>query len=510
MLPLVGRDESRAIDAKAIAAGVPGLVLMENAGRGATDVLCARFADRLRRPLVVGGLGQNGGDAWVVARHLLVRGVCAECVVLGDPAKVAGDARVNLDALRGLGVDVRAVAESDLEHLESLAARASVIVDGLFGTGLDRVIDGFRADAIQRLAATEVPSFALDLPSGLDAQTGAVLGVVLPARVTATFAAHKRGLHQHPGVDHAGDVVLVDIGVPAPRDARASLLERFDLARLVPRRAADAHKGSAGHVAIFAGSPGRTGAALLSGLGAMRAGAGLVTLAARGAARAALDTKVIELMTSEIPEALEAGVAAALRECEQRDAGVLGPGVGLDATARAYTTRVAIEATIPLVLDADALSALAGDPTVLTKARAPRVLTPHPGEAARLLGTTSAEVQAARYHAAEQLAARTGQVVVLKGARTIIASRERLAVCPAGTPALGVAGTGDVLSGVIAAMLASASEGDVFDAACAGVLAHAMAGELAAVADRGLFAREVADAVPHALARSRAHAASAT
>lgn len=490
------------MDARAIAAGVPGRVLMENAGRGATDVLFARMRDRLARPLVVGGRGQNGGDAWVVARHLFARGVRSDVVLLGDPAKVPGDARTNLDALRGLGVDVRAIGEGDLDALEAVAARASVIVDGVFGTGLDRAIEGFRADALRRLAASGVPSLALDLPSGVDADTGAVLGVVLPARVTVTFGVHKRGLHQHPGVDHAGEVVLADIGVPPPASAGAALLETADLARLVAPRAPDAHKGSAGHVAIFAGSPGRTGAALLSGLGAMRAGAGLVTLAPRGPARAALDAKVVELMTTEIPEALEAGVAAALRECEQRDAAVLGPGLGTDATARAYAQRLAVQAEIPMVLDADALTAVAADPGVLAGARRARVLTPHPGEAARLLGSTSAEVQAGRYRAAEALAARTGQVVVLKGARTIVAAPGRLAVCRAGTPALGVAGTGDVLSGVIAAMLASID--DAFDAACAGVLAHALAGELAAVSDRGLFAREVADAVPRAIERARA------
>jgi NAD(P)H-hydrate epimerase len=494
MTPLLSREESRAIDGAAIAAGVSSLLLMENAGRGATDVLCAKAPDRVARPLVVGGLGQNGGDAWVVARQLLVRGIRADVLVVGDPAKIAGDARTTFDAMRGVGLDARAIdAASALD-----TSRATVLVDGVFGTGLDRPVDGLRAEILRALASSGVPSFALDLPSGLDADTGQPLGAVLPAFATATFAAHKRGLHQHPGVDLAGDVSLVHIGVPAPASGRASLLERGDLARLLPRRARDAHKGTAGHVLVLAGSPGRTGAALLAGLGAVRAGAGLVTLAPRGAVRAALDAKVIELMTSEIPDALEAGVTAALREAEDKAAAALGPGVGLDATARSYLARVAVELPIPTVLDADALSALAADPTVLRTSRAARVLTPHPGEAARLLGTTSGEVQASRYRSAESLAARTGHVVVLKGARTIVASPDgRLAVCPHGTPALGVAGTGDVLSGCAASMLASV--GDPFDAACAAVLLHALAGEAAACADRGLLAREVADAIPRVL-----------
>jgi NAD(P)H-hydrate epimerase len=473
---------------------------MENAARGACDLLCAHLGDRLQRPLVVGGLGQNGGDAWALARHLLVRGIQPELAILGERSSVRGDARIQLDALMGLGLTIREIAATNVDELDAMGARASVMIDGVFGTGLDRTIDGFRAEAIRRLAALDAPSFALDLPSGLDADTGAVLGIAWPAKMTATFAAHKRGLHQFPGAGLAGTVICVDIGVPSPQNTKTQVLEREDLGSFVKPRAIDAHKGSAGHVIVFAGSPGRTGAALLSGMGAMRAGAGLVTLAPRGATRAALDAKVIELMTTEIPEALEAGINAALRECEHKAAAVLGPGLGLDGTAQTYATRLAIEAPIPMVIDADALTAIAHDPSVLQRARAARVLTPHPGEAARLLGTTSDEVQRARYASAERLAQSTGQVVILKGARTIIATAGRLAVCPLGTPALGVAGTGDVLSGIVGAMLVSLPP---FEAACAAVLAHAIAGELAAVTDRGLFAREVADAVPRALARAR-------
>jgi NAD(P)H-hydrate epimerase len=500
-LPLVGRDQARAIDARAIGSGIPGLLLMENAGRGAAELLLSRMRERAARPLIVGGLGQNGGDAWVVARHLAIAGVRAEVLLLGDPARVSGDARTMLDALAALGIAVTPIAEGGLERLAGAAASARVIVDGIFGTGLDRPVEGFRAEAIRLLAAAGVPCFALDLPSGLDADTGRPLGIALPAALTATFAAHKRGLHQHPGAALAGEVVLVPIGIPAPSGGSGLLLERSDPARLVPPRAADAHKGTAGRVLVIAGSPGRTGAALLSGLGALRAGAGLVTIAVRGPARGALDAKVIELMTAEIPEPVEAGVAAALRECESADACAIGPGGGLDERAREYLARLAVEVPIPAVLDADALTAIAGDPTVLRTARAARVLTPHPGEAARLLGTSSAEVQAARYQSAESLAARTAHVVVLKGARSVISAPDgRTAVCPIDAPALAAAGTGDVLSGVIAALLRSLPP---FEAACAGVVLHAMAGALAAHSDRGLLAREVADAIPRALEASR-------
>lgn len=500
--PLATREEARSVDQGAIARGVSGLVLMENAGRGATDLL-VRLHD-VRRPLVIGGVGQNGGDAWVVARHLLTRGLTPRVGLVGDRTRVTADARINLDALLALGVPVADLDANDLV-LRELAGDATVVVDGIFGTGLARDVGGSEASAITCMNALGLPLFALDLPSGIDCDTGRVLGVAVRARTTATFAVHKRGLEQHPGVDHAGDVHVVDLGVPGPARLVARLLDTSDLDRLVPPRARDAHKGTAGHVLVLAGGPGKTGAALLAGIGAMRMGAGLVTLAARATARAALDAKVIELMTLEVPEALEAAVATVLRECQGKGAAVIGPGLGTDAISRELASRLSVELSIPAVLDADALGALGSDPAKLRAAAAQRVLTPHPAEAARLLGSSTRAVQADRYAAASALAERTGQVAVLKGARTIIAAPDgAIAVCPYGTPALGVGGTGDVLAGVVAALLPGRL---AFDAACAGVVAHARAGELAAVGDRGLFAREVADALPRALAASRARSA---
>jgi hydroxyethylthiazole kinase-like uncharacterized protein yjeF len=497
--PLATRDEARAVDRAAIARGVSGAILMENAGRGATDLL-VRLHDA-RRPLVIGGVGQNGGDAWVVARHLLTRGLMPRVALVGDRSKITGDARINLDALLALGVPVTDLGATDLV-LRELARDATVVIDGIFGTGLARDVVGDEAVAIACVNALGLPVLALDLPSGIDCDTGRVHGVAIRARTTATFALDKRGLEQHPGVDHAGDVHVVDLGVPLSSATRAQLLQRADLDTLVPVRPRDAHKGTAGHVLVLAGGPGKTGAALLAGMGAMRMGAGLVTLAARATARAALDAKVVELMTLEVPEALEAAIATILRECQGKGAAVVGPGLGTDETSRQLALRLAVELPIPAVLDADALTALASDPTRLRSAAAPRVLTPHPAEAARLLGSSTRAVQSDRFAAATALVDRTGQAVVLKGARTIVAAPGgALALCPFGTPALGVGGTGDVLAGVIAALLVGLGP---FDAACAGVVAHARAGELAAVGDRGLFAHEVADALPAALVASRA------
>jgi len=490
----------RALDADAVARGVAGVVLMENAGRGATDAILERFGERLDRVVLLGGPGQNGGDAWVVARHLAVLGYTPRALLLGDEEKVGGDAKPNLDALRSLGVATEVVAPGSLGRLRTLLQDATLLVDGLFGTGLDRPIAGAYAEVVRAMNAHPAATVALDLPSGVDANTGALLGEAVVAALTVTFAAQKRGLWQHPGRRNAGDVVRAHIGVPAPTDSNVNLVHSADVAAAIPARGDAAHKGRAGHVLVVAGSPGTTGAALLSGHGALRGGAGLVTIAARGAAREQLDRRVVEIMTMEArsPEVVVEALFG-------KQSAVLGPGLGLDEEGRALALHVAANATLPVVLDADALTAIAGGPGIesLKEAAGPRVLTPHPGEAGRLLGMTSQKVQADRYAAATQLAARSGQVVVLKGAGTIVAThhdeRTQMHVIGRGTPALAVGGTGDVLAGVVGALLAQGA--NAFDAAWLGAWLHAVAGEEAAVTDRGLLAREVADAVPRVLSK---------
>lgn len=502
MKPLLSRESSRAFDSRIIAAGVPGLLLMENAGRGAAEVMFRRFAGHLERVVVVGGVGQNGGDAWVIARRLLTSGYEPEVFLAGSRSAVQGDARVNLETLDALKCPIVELSADALAPLRSALASATSVVEGLFGTGLDRDIEGWRREVIEILNRRALPTLAIDLPSGVDANTGAVLGVAVQATLTATMAGHKRGLWQVPGREHAGEIVCVDIGVPGPVGGDV-LLELSDAARWLSRRPLSAHKGTAGHVLVVAGSPGKTGAALLSGHGALRGGAGLVTLAARGSARDALEARVYELMTTPLPTGAEDALEAALDAGEGKAAAVVGPGLGLDADGKTLAVELARRMGVPTVVDADALTAVAEKGLeTLRNAPEPRILTPHPGEAARLLGVSIGQVQADRYSAARRLAERSEQVVVLKGAGTVIASPDgRLAVCPLGTPALGVAGTGDVLSGALAAGVAS--HDDVFEAACAMVILHARAGELARQSDRGLLAREVADCIPAALEQAR-------
>ena len=504
MIPLLSREAVRALDADAVARlGVPSCLLMENAGRGAFEQLRARFSEQLDRVLIVGGVGQNGGDGWVVARHLLLAGKQPRCLLIGERAKLRGDALLNLTALERLRGPVTSIAGTDLGALEAALPSASLIVDGLFGTGLDRPVSGAYAAAIERINQAAAPRVALDIPSGIDANSGAVLGVAVQAALTVTFAAHKRGLHQHPGAAHAGLVELAHIGVPGPQHDAYAALEASDVADALPLRAADTHKGRGGHVLVVAGAPGRTGACVLSGLGALRAGAGLVTLCPRAGARAALDAKVLELMTTDLPAGLEDAVAHVSAEMEGKQAAVIGPGLGTDEQGAELARRLSLGLRTPCVLDADALTAWARRSSELRAASGPRILTPHPAEAARLLGCSTEQVQADRYAAATRLAADSGAVVVLKGARSVIADANgEVRVCPLDVPALAVAGTGDVLAGVIAAL---ATQLPPLMAAGCGVYLHARAGALAASGDRGLLAHEVADALPRALHACRTH-----
>jgi len=503
MTPVLSRAQMRAFDTHAIQqCSVPALVLMENAGRGATDVLvrelCAGDA-RGARPVLVCGSGNNGGDGLVIARHLLVRGASPRVFFAGDADRMPDDARANFEAWRGIGGELQWLPPgAPLSTLEHALDTDEIVVDALFGTGLDRPIEGWLANVVHAMNASRGPRFAVDLPSGLDADTGAALGVAIEAKVTATFAHYKLGLLTPNGASLAGRVSVVDIGVPAELVAHvggaAQRLEPGAVASFVARRPPGAHKTSAGHVAIIAGSPGHVGAPQLSARGALRAGAGVATIVTWPAAASAIEANLLEVMAARIdPLAIPESLDAVLRG---KHAVVVGPGFGLTDDARVAVEYILAAYQGPLVIDADALTMFAGRPSVLLAAKN-AVLTPHPGEAAKLLGKSTAQIESNRFHAARELVAATGAVVVLKGAHTIIASPDsRLAVSPISCPALATAGSGDVLAGIIGA-LACTLPG--FDAACVGVMLHAMAGEAWSRAhggaDRGMLASEIADSL---------------
>lgn len=546
MIPVLSRAQMRAFDKHAIeACHVPGIVLMENAGRGAADVISAliesgraatgsterRGADAAAqlarvgtfpvrhvkapgqpasypldaRVVVVCGAGNNGGDGFVVARHLLARGAEVEVFLAGSSEKVMGESRINHDAYIDLGGSFSELPQgAALTPLIHALSRSDVVVDALFGTGLDRPVRGHLAAVIAAINDGAGLRVALDVPSGLDADSGAPLGIAVQADETVTFGHLKIGLLTPEGARLAGNIHVVDLGVPdrpilAMVGHVAEVIRREHIGRYLSPRERSLHKHRAGDVLVVAGSAGKLGAAVLTARAAMRAGAGLATVCTWPDAASAIESRVVELMTARIdPERIAGSLDEALAK---RSAVAIGPGLGLDEKARLAVDHVVLGWDGLKVVDADAITHFVGRPEDLAKARGQCVLTPHPGELGRLLGRSAKAIEQDRFGAVREAVARTRATVVLKGARTIIATPDgRMFICMAGNPALATAGSGDVLTGMIAAFACS---NPADQAACAGVLVHALAGDVWLArtgSDRGLLASEIADAVPPILA----------
>jgi hydroxyethylthiazole kinase-like uncharacterized protein yjeF len=503
--------QMRAVDKAAIEGlGVPGAVLMENAGRGVAALIMRERPVAGRDVRVVCGVGQNGGDGFVIARHLANAGARVTVLLAAPRAKLAGDADLFARVVeRDPRITLRDGSTADVAGWRLLLAGAEVLVDAVFGTGLRSDVTGAPAAAIQAMNSTPALRVAVDLPSGLDADTGKVRGLAVEAHLTATMGARKLGLVLDPEAP-VGRLEVVDLGVSieALADAARALgplchwIESGEIAAILPRRGPGGHKGTAGHVLVIAGSPGKTGAAALVGRAALRAGAGLVTVASNAAGQAALDAKVLETMTASYAAGDDADGASydLLAQLAGRMKAVaLGPGIPTGPGMGTLVRRLVRELPLPMVVDADGLNQLGTEAAALVRAApAPRVLTPHPGEMARLMGTSTAEVQADRLGQARRLAAAANAVVVLKGARTVIAAPDGTAhVNPAANPSLGTAGSGDVLTGVIAALCGQGLS--ILDAARAGVHLHGLA---AADATRVLGTRHlVAGDLPDAIAR---------
>jgi hydroxyethylthiazole kinase-like uncharacterized protein yjeF len=502
---VLSREQIRAFDRHAIeTCKVPGLVLMENAGRGAAEVMLESVASDAGLVVIVCGAGNNGGDGFVVARHLASRGLPVGVWFIGAIEKVRGDARANLDAWRGLGGTVSAVAsEADLPGLADALELADVVVDGLFGTGLDREVKGLYAAAIDAINRSPARKVALDLPSGLDSDTGKTLGVVVKADETITFGALKLGLLTPNGAAVCGRIHLATLGVPSSIideiGHSAEVITSESVGALLGSRAPGTHKHAEGSVLAFAGDAGKVGASMLVAMGALRVGAGLATVASWPEAVRALDQRVIEVMTAAIdPERIDGSVQEALRG---RKAVAIGPGFGLGERARKVIDQVVLGWDGPIVVDADAITAFAGRAAELASAKGKIVLTPHAGEMARLLGTTSREVDNDRFGAVRRAVRETKATVVLKGAHSIVGLPDgRMFVNTSGGPMLATAGSGDVLTGMIAGLCCTMSAGD---AAVCGVHLHGLAGEAWAKeskADRGMLAGEIANALPAVIA----------
>jgi hydroxyethylthiazole kinase-like uncharacterized protein yjeF len=499
LTPLPDAEQQRELDTWAIEQrGIPGDRLMERAGRGLAEV--AQDVQPAGAVAVVAGKGNNGGDGLVVARLLRERGREVRVLLLGDPGELQGDARTNLERLPGAAPEPFSPERLDGTQL---------IVDAILGTGFsgeprEPARSAIQAINARRSAHTRV--VACDVPSGVDASTGEVSGEAVHADATVTFHALKPGLWIRPGKELAGSLTVVDIGIPdgAQIQPRIGLITPRVLAA-IPRRAAESSKFSAGSVLVAGGSPGLTGAPTMASLAAARAGAGYVTVAVPASLVAVLAAKLLEVMQVELPEhegALAPDAADTLLERSQRvQALVLGPGLGREPASLEFARTAAARVQVPLVLDADGLNAHAGAHLGDLRGRsAPTVLTPHAGELGRLLEIDSDDVGAHRLKRAREAATASGAIVLLKGDDTIIAEPDgRVAVSAGGASALATAGTGDVLSGVLAAHLAKGMA--PFDAACAAVFVHAAAGRLAArrIGPEGVIAGDVIELLPAVL-----------
>lgn len=508
---VVTAQEMREIDRLTIEEyGVPSLTLMERAGERIVQALLERFEQATKAGvLIVAGKGNNGGDGFVAARFLKKKRVPCEVVLLARESELSADAAVNMRAyVKGKG-KVFTVGDDSLEVLAQRMRGNGLLVDAILGTGMKDAVRGLYAEAIVLMNASGLPIVSVDTPSGLHSDTGFPLGVAVQAEMTVSLGCPKLGQVIYPGLNYVGDLVIADIGLE-PRAIQAAapqteLLEREDIGWLVPLREADSHKGTYGHVLVVAGARGKTGAAILACRAAMRTGAGLVTLAAPRSLNDILASSLVEAMTELLREDAAEGIEAPTDEewrrmLEGKDALLFGPGIGVSEATQNTLIWLLKNLDIPWVIDADGLNNLALEKNRLRRAKMPPILTPHPGEMARLIDKTSAIVNQDRTGVARAFATENRCHVVLKGARTVMATADgKVFINPTGNPGMASGGMGDVLAGMLAALLGQGFSPE--DAMKLGVFLHGFAGDRAAEEKGpiGLVASDVIEGLPSAM-----------
>ncbi|MEQ9619737.1 MAG: NAD(P)H-hydrate dehydratase [Deltaproteobacteria bacterium] len=497
------REIVREIDRKTIEEyRIPSLILMENAGRATADVIIEEFPYAERVAVFAGG-GNNGGDGFVVARHLMGQGIDVTVYAASDPKKYSGDALTNMRAFKNTGGEVIELKKSVRKYKQ-----ADLIVDALFGTGLDRKVEGFYKKVIDFINAQSVPCVAVDIPSGLDANKGFPLGTAVKADVTVTYVLPKIGMIIYPGLDYSGEIYVADITTPKFLEANVpyELITAESVENILTTRHADSHKGTYGHVLILAGSPGKSGAATLASSGALRVGTGLVTVGVPESLNPIMEQKTTEAMTEPVPETgLGTFGSVSLKRVKEIisnkiTALAIGPGISTTEETREFLFEIIRTTDLPMVIDADGLTLVAEDISILKKAKAPVVLTPHPGEMSRLTGLSTEEIQADRIGVSLDFSKRHNVHLVLKGARTVISTPGGQAyINTTGNAGMASGGMGDVLTGILGGFLAQRLNTD--DACKLGVFVHGLAGDLAAEEKglAGIVAGDLAEILPTAL-----------
>ncbi|MDH4152591.1 MAG: NAD(P)H-hydrate dehydratase [Nitrospira sp.] len=515
MIKLITGAQMQELDRRTIGkARIPATTLMERAGAGVVSCMEQWMGTVSGKTItLVCGKGNNGGDGFVAARLLRRRHAKVRVLTMTPLSELSRDAAsMYRQFVKTAGTSLVFPYRSK-ETAKALLQESDLVVDALFGTGLSSEVTGRYGEVIESMNEVNRPIVAVDLPSGLHADTGAALGQAVRAALTVTFGLPKVGLYQNQGIDFAGDIHLVDIGIPQPYvdaiESRITLITPQWVQGCLPRRKRSGHKGTYGHAGIIAGSIGKTGAAAMAAQAALRVGAGLVTVATPSSVNDILEAKLLEVMTLPMPETKartfsRAALDRLLAFMANRDAVAIGPGLSTHPETvelvQALTTRL----DRPAVLDADALNALTGRTALLASCKIPPIITPHPGEMARLEAeATPQTVNRDRIGTATRFARERGLFVILKGARTVIARPDgAVAICPTGNPGMATAGTGDVLTGMITGLLAQGLPS--WEAACTATYLHGAAGDQAAAekGEIGMIAGDLLEQIPTALLRT--------
>lgn len=505
---LLDREEMTNLEAQTIDnLGVSGAILMENAGIQVVRVLGEEFGQLSgKKVTILAGKGNNGGDGFVIARHLINLGAEVKVLLFADEARISGDAELNLGILKRMGQKLIPIETENLNILRVAMVWADFVVDAIYGTGFQGAVSPELAAAMEIVNSSKKDVVSVDIPSGLEANTGKVHNKAIKAKVTVTFAFPKVGLYINKGPIYAGKVQVVDISIPKnvvdTFSFKKSLITEELVKGQMPDRSFDGHKGTYGHTLTIAGSPGMTGAAYLAAKGALRSGSGLVTLATPKSLNPILEVKLTEAMTIPLPENPRGVLSVESIEhllpfLDKVNVVALGPGLGQDPDTAQFIYDLLPEVKVPIVLDADGLNALAKKIGLLAGIKAPLVITPHPGEMARLLDISIEEVEKNRVQVAQRTAEEWQVTVILKGAPTIVATPQgQLYINTTGNPGMATGGTGDVLTGLVAGFIAQGL--NVSMAAVLATYIHGEAGDLAAIEKgyMGLIAEDLLEKLP--------------
>ena len=509
-MKIVTTEEMKRLDRRATSDfGIPSLLLMENAARGLVDQIEAAYAPlRGKKFVILAGRGNNGGDGLAAARHLRSRGGEVRIYLLSPVEKITGDAKTSLDIWLQSGGPLAVIGSFKWPRLAEDLSESDLIIDALLGTGLSHPVEGDYARAIDSINRSGRIVIAVDLPSGISADTGEKLGTAVRADMTLTMALPKRGHFVQAGLEHRGKLRVVDLGFPPAliesANLKVALITAAMLEGLPPRRAKGIHKGTLGHLLVVAGSVGKRGAAQMTGLAAMRSGTGLVTIALPQSLDPSL-ASLMEAMSLPLPETAEGTLALEgekllLTALEGKNAVAIGPGLSQNSETQRLVRNLIAEVRLPMVVDADGINAVAADLSILKKKRGPLILTPHPGEMGRLLGKGADFVQKDRFNLTADFAEKWEVFVVLKGAHTLIAAPDRsLWVNHTGNPGMATAGIGDALTGMIGGFLAQGMNPK--EAATLGIYLHGLAGDLAAAerGEAGLITSDLIGKIPQAI-----------